>query len=82
MQKKKKNVEPMSTQLNSSPCSSKIECLHLTCLLDGPFNELGTAPSLEIGWESCKWQNNIREYTDTYTGQTTIRQFNPCHGSA
>lgn len=71
---RKKNVKPVPTQLNPSPCSSKTECLHLTCLMDGPFNELGTAPSLEIGWESRKWQNNIREYTDNYTGQTTTRQ--------
>lgn len=43
-----KEAAPLSTQLHCSPCSSKPECLHLTCLLDGPWNELGTVLSMGV----------------------------------
>lgn len=44
----KKKAKCPFTQLHFSPCSSKSECLHLACLLGGPWNELGTVLSMEI----------------------------------
>lgn len=63
-----------TTQLHFSPCSSKPEGLPLTCLLDGPCNELGTVLSMEIVYERIKQQNDIREYANNYIVQTSIRQ--------
>lgn len=65
---------PPSTQLHFSPCCCNPEGLHLTCLLDGPWNELGTVLSMEIVYEKIKQQNDIRRYVNNYTVQTSITQ--------
>lgn len=73
-EKKRQCLCGKSTQLYCSPCSSKPERLHIICLLDGLWNELGTVLSMEIVQERIKQQKDIREYANNYIVQPSIRQ--------